>query len=469
MERLALGLGGEVDLVGQMVHQAAMRTAAETGHSPFEVVLEAVRERVTALLTPAQLEKPGPAERQALRQAVEEEIARYNQAAPVYGQAAFDESADVVAERVLDEILGLGPLETLLADEHLEDIYILGPHEVVVVTADGQRRSVGLDFGDRERLMNLARRALAQDGKRVDFARPFADARLRDGSRFHISIYPCAEPWPQIVIRRHRKLFSPGEDRLARLIGLGTLSPQAALLLRTAVKAHVSILVTGATAAGKTTAINALAGELDPLDAVVCIEDTRELDFPGRNVNYLVTRPPTPEGEGAVTQRYLVQQSLRKRPDWIVLGEARGAEAWDFAQAGNTGHAILGSVHANSARDGIERYRDLCLEAGENLREHVVLRGVVRAFRLVVYVEMDTRLRRRVVRTITEVTGNVTEGNVPVLQDLFFWDDGQLRWAGSRPYPLLEKLLEMGGGYDQAVRSEGIPPNWMQEAQRWTQ
>jgi pilus assembly protein CpaF len=189
---------------------------------------------------------------------------------------------------------------------------------------------------------------------------------------------------------------------------------------------------------------------------VVCIEDTRELDFPGKNVNYLVTRPPTPEGEGAVTQRYLVQQSLRKRPDWIVLGEARGAEAWDFAQAGNTGHAILGSVHANSARDGIERYRDLCLEAGENLREHVVLRGVVRAFRLVVYVEMDARLRQRVVRSITEVTGNVTEGNVPVLQDLFFWDDGQLRWAGSRPYPLLEKLLEAGGGYDQ-VLNPGAP------------
>jgi pilus assembly protein CpaF len=277
---------------------------------------------------------------------------------------------------------------------------------------------------------------------------------------------------------------------LARLIGLGTLTPQAALLLRMAVQARVPMLVTGATAAGKTTIINGLAGELDPLDAVVCIEDTRELEFPGKNVSYLVTRSASPEGEGAVAQRYLVQQSLRKRPDWIVLGEARGAEAWDFAQAGNTGHAVLGSVHANSARDAIDRYRDLCLEAGQNLRENVVLRGVVRAFRLVVYVEMDGRLRRRVVKHIAEVTGNVTEQNVPVLQDLFSWEDGPLtgtvldptvqrsgqapsggpglRCTGARPYPTLAKTLERADcSYEQVVRGEGIPEAWDREAQRW--
>ena len=243
---------------------------------------------------------------------------------------------------------------------------------------------------------------------------------------------------------------------------------------RTMQEARVPILVTGATAAGKTTIINALAGELDPLDAVVCIEDTRELDFPGRNVSYLVTRPPSPEGEGAqsmqISQRYLAQQALRKRPDWIVLGEARGAEAWDFAQAGNTGHAIMGSVHANSARDAVDRYRDLCLEAGENLRENVVLRGVVRAFRLVVYVEMDGRLRRRVVKHIAEVTGNVTEQNVPVLQDLFSFseDEERLACTGARPYPLLGKLLERDGcSYEEIIRGEGIPATWAQEAQRW--
>ena len=464
----ALGQGGEMDIVGQMVRQAATRTAIETGRPPYEVVLAAVRERVTGLLTPAQLEQPAPAEREALRQAVAEEIARYNQAAPVYGQAPLEESADVVAERVLDEVLGLGPLEALLSDDDVEDIYILGPHQVTVATSDGRRRTEGLDFGDQERLMNLARRALAQDGKRVDFAQPFADARLRDGSRFHIAIYPCAQPWPQITIRRHRQIFAPGRDRLARLIGLGTLTPPAALLLRLALRARVSILVTGATAAGKTTVVNALGGELAPLDAVTCIEDTRELAFPGQNVSHLVTRLPSPEGGGAITERYLVQQALRKRPDWIVLGEARGAEAWDFAQAGNTGHGILGSVHANGTRDAVDRYRDLCLEAGENLRESVVLRGVVRAFRLVVYVERDARLGRRVVKRITEVTGNVAEQNVPVLQDLFSWENGKLCCTGARPYPRLAGLLEGAGcGYEQVLRGEGIPAAWSQEARRW--
>jgi hypothetical protein len=168
-----------------------------------------------------------------------------------------------------------------------------------------------------------------------------------------------------------------------------------------------------------------------------------------------------------VTQRYLVQQSLRKRPDWIVLGEARGAEAWDFAQAGNTGHAIMGSVHANSARDAVERYRDLCLEAGENLRESVVLRSVVRAFQLVVYVELDRRLGRRTVKQMTEVTGNVTEGNVPVLQDLLAWDGeaSQLRCTGARPYPSLAKALERGQyAYEQVLAGEGLPTTWQQTA-----
>jgi len=468
MAQRILGQGDEVDVVGRMVRQAATRQAAETGRTPFEVVLETVRERVTTLLTPAQLENPGPAERRALQQAVAEEIAGYNEAAPVHGLAPLEAAVDVVTERVLNEILGLGPLEGLLSDENVEDIYVMGPHEVLVITADGRRQPVNVDFGSRERLMNLVRRALAQDGKQVSFAHPFANARLRDGSRLHVSIYPCAEPWPQLVIRRHRRLFTSGEDRLARLIDLGTFTPQAALLLRAAVKARVPVLITGATAAGKTTVINALGGELDPLDSVVCIEDTRELEFSGRNVSYLITRPPSPEGGGAVTQRYLVQQSLRKRPDWIVLGEARGAEAWDFAQAGNTGHAIMGSVHANSARDAVERYRDLCLEAGENLRENVVLRGVVRSFRLVIYVELDARLKRRVVKQITEVTGNVTEANVPVLQDLFGWEDGELRCTGSRPYPSLGKMLDRTGcDYDQVVRGEGIPSAWLGEARRW--
>jgi pilus assembly protein CpaF len=455
-----------MDLVGRMIRERQAQEAAETGVSPYDAVLEAARDRAMAALTPAQLENPGPEDREALRRIAGEEVQRYNEAAAARGHARLDEPVETVVERIINEILGLGLLELLLRDESIEDAYILGPHRVIVVRADGRREPLEMDFGDERRLWNLAQRAVEKDGKRVDFSRPFADARLPDGSRFHVCIYPCAEPWPQIVIRRHRHLFAEGEDRLARLIEKGTLTPHAALLLRTAVRAGVSILVTGATAAGKTTFIDALGGELDPWAAVVCIEDTRELSFPGENVSYLTTRLPSVEGEGAITQRFLVQQSLRKRPDWVVLGEARGGEAWDFAQAGNTGHSVMGSVHANSARDAVERYRDLCLEASENLGEAVVLRGVVRAFHLVVYIELDAQLGRRVVKQITEVTGRV-EGGVPTLQDLFLWQKGELRFQETGPFPRLRDQLAKTGGWEAVARGEGISAAWIQEAQRW--
>ena len=432
--------------------------------TPFQLVVEAVRSRVHEVLTQEQMDEPGEADAGALVPLIHDEIQDYREGAAKRGYPPLEGEQKRLTRRILDEILGLGPLEVLLAHDDVEDIYILGPHKVMVVTSDGDRRSVGIDFGTRERVMSLARRALARDGKRADFVQPFADCRLRDGSRMHVSIHPCAEPWPQIVIRKHRQIFDPGEDRLARLIQLGTLTPRAAALLRAAIHSRVSVLVAGATAAGKTTLINALAGEIDPRLAVVCIEDIRELDFPGVNVSYLVTRHATLEGTGAVSQRYLVQQALRKRGDWIVLGEARGEEAWDFAQAGNTGHAILGSVHANSAVDAIERYRDLCLQAAENLRDDVAMRVVSRAFRLAVFVEHDALLGRRVVRQICEVTGGLGPDGIPVITELFRWEPDGLRCTQERPSDLLAGLLRRGGArYSEILDGSGIPDHWVEE------
>jgi pilus assembly protein CpaF len=459
-----IGRSGDSDLVGRMLREAEGKATGKPVVEPFAAVLEAVRDNVGDLLAKPDVEEV--AQRELVSKAAREAITSFNEKARGKGGPQLEGKVDDLVDRVVDEILGLGVLETLLADEAIEDIYIIGTDTVQVVTADGERREADIGFTDRGRLMVLIRRALAQDDKSVNYAQPFADGRLRDGSRIHVAIHPCADPWPQVVIRRHRKLFEAGEDRLARLIAVGTLTPQAALLLRLAMQAGASVLMTGATAAGKTTAINALASEIDPAAAVVCIEDTRELDFPGANVSYLTTRLPSVEGEGAITQGYLVQQALRKRPDWIVLGEARGGEAWAFAQAGNTGHSILGSVHANSTRDAIERYRDLCLEAGENLRENVVLRGVVRAFRLVVYLELDWRLRRRTVKSISDVTGNVSEEQIPIMQELFEWKDGQLVCTGSRPYPRLQQLLDRVGGYEQVLKREEIPPAWAKAAEK---
>jgi pilus assembly protein CpaF len=433
-----------------------------TRRTPFGLVIEAVRDRIAGLLDPQALENPDEAVLNALRPVVEREIVRFNKEAGAKKQRTLHGPLDLLVEQVLSELLGLGPLETLLTHEAVEDIYILGPSKVLVALADGQRLAVDLEFGDQDRLMSLARKALAQDGKRVDFAQPFADARLRDGSRMHVGIHPCAEPWPQVVIRRHRQIFQPGDDRLARLIELGTLTPQVALLLRAAIRGRIPLLTAGATAAGKTTLINALGGEMDRLDAVVCIEDVRELDFPGVNVGYLMTRLPSSEGQGAINQRYLVQQSLRKRADWIVLGEARGEEAWDFAQAGNTGHAILGSVHANSALDAVERYRDLCLQAAENLRETVALRVVSRAFRLVIYLQHDGEGAGRVVRHVAEVSEHVSDRGAPTLIDLFVHRDGELVATGETPSDLLCAQLARGGiEWESIVSGEGVPEEWV--------
>ena len=419
--------------------------------SPFQLVVEAVRSRVHEVLTQDQMDEPGEAEAGSLVPLIRDEIEEYREGAAKRGYAPLEGDVARLTRRILDEILGLGPLEALLAHQSVEDIYIQGPHKVMVVTSDGQRQAVPIDFGTRDRVMSLARRALSRDGKRADFVQPFADCRLRDGSRMHVSIHPCAEPSPQIVIRKHRPLFDPGEDRLGRLVELGTLTERAAALLRAAIQARVSVLVAGATAAGKTTLINAMAGEIEPELAVVSIEDIRELDFPGINVSYLMTRHASLEGTGAVTQRFLVQQALRKRGDWIVLGEARGEEAWDFAQAGNTGHAILGSVHANSTVDAIERYRDLCLQAAQNLRGSVAMRVVSRAFRLVVFVEHDAALGRRVVRQISEVTGTLDEHGVPALRHLYNWDSGETGASGDAPSEALLAQLQRGGLDDDSA------------------
>jgi pilus assembly protein CpaF len=454
--------------VGALVRQATMAEAEASNNLPFAVILRATQDQALRTLSPAELDNPGVEQREALRQIAMNEVRRYAAAAAGMGRPSLDEPEDQVVSRIVDEIAGLGSLDALLADENVEDVYILGHDVVHLVCADGRKRQVESTFQDREQLMAIIRRALARDGKSVDTTRPFADAKLSDGSRINVALHPCADPWPQVVIRKHRDLFKPGEDRLARMIELGTITPQAALFLRLAIQAKASILVTGATAAGKTTILNALANEFDPLAAVVAIEDTRELKFPGKNVSYLTTRLASVEGAGEIGQHYLVQQALRKRPDWIVLGEARGQEAWACAQAGNTGHAIMGSVHANGARDAIERYRDLSLQAGTNLQETVVIRGVVRAFRLVVYVEMDPVVNRRVVKCIADVTGNLTEDNVPVLVNLFEWDEAELRITNNRPYPRTRALLDRLGGYEQVMRGEGIPPSWLEAGRRWS-
>ncbi len=346
----------------------------------------------------------------------------------------------------------LGAVADLLANDEIEDIYLLGRERAFIVGADGRRAPLKLPPGTMEGVIEVIVEVLARDGKGLDGDHPCADGHFVDGSRFHVAIHPVAVPSPQVVIRRFRRLFAQSQGRLGQLVQLGTLTGGAALLLRYAVRSGVSLLVAGATAAGKTTLISALGGELDRLSPVVCIEDTRELDIPVENVSYLLARPASPNA-APITQRFLVQQALRKRPEYLILGEARGDEAWDFVQAGNTGHTIMGSVHANSARDALYRYRDMCLQTSGSLDEIMVLRNVLRAFHLVIYMAQLGPARKRVVTHIANATGEVSDAKIPVLHDLFVWDDNRLRCTRGRPYPnVLERLARRGLEYADVLQ-----------------
>ncbi len=359
----------------------------------------------------------------------------------------------------------LATMERLLEEEQVEDIYVIGPGKTFLTLSDGSQAEFSGEMGTEQELVDLARYMLGARGHELGPDAPFADGTVKERYRVNVAMAPAAEPSPQIVIRRHRQLFTPEEDRLEKLIQLGTLSCRAALLMRHAMRAGVSVLVAGSTAAGKSTFLCALGAELPRLMPVICIEDSRELSLPGANVSHLLTRPASVTGADAVTQRFLVQAALRKRPRWIILGEARGEEAWDFAQAGNTGHSIMGSVHANDCRDALERYRDLSMTAGPNMREAVVLASVLRAFRLVVHLELDPARGSRVVRRIVDVTGNLAEGNIPVLQDLFIREGGRLRCKANRPYPRLRALLDRAGlDYDDVIHGRGVPDAWRRAA-----
>jgi len=435
MERLALGKGGEVDLVGQMVHEAAMRTAAETGRSPFEVVLEAVRERVTALLTPAQLEKPGPAERQVLRQAVEEEIARYNQAAPVHGHATLDEPADVMAERVLDEILGLGPLEPLIADPTVTEIMVNGAKNIYV-EREGKIIRTNAIFESDEHLMRIIEKIVAPLGRRIDESAPYVDARLPDGSRGNAVIPPISLIGPVLTIRKFFKI----PLTVDKLIELGTITEQAVELLKACVVAKLSVVVSGGTGTGKTTFLNILSGHIPNDERIITIENAAELQLRQEHVVTLESRPPNIEGRGQIMIRDLVINSLRMRPDRIIVGECRGPEAFDMLQAMNTGHeGSMSTVHANSPREAMARVENMILMAGMELPHRAIREQISSALDVVIQLERMRDGSRKCV-AITEVQG--MEGEVITMSDIFKFElagyentraIGALRPTGLRP------------------------------------
>jgi pilus assembly protein CpaF len=320
-----------------------------------------------------------------------------------------------LAREILDEIFGLGPLEQLLKDPTISDI-LVNRYNKVYIERNGKLELTGLTFKDDAHLMQIIDRIVSRVGRRVDESSPMVDARLQDGSRVNAIIPPLAIDGPCLSVRRF------GRDPLTarNMIENKTLTEPMLELLSSMVKGKLNILISGGTGAGKTTLLNVLSGYIPSTERIVTIEDAAELQLKQEHVVRLETRAPNIEGKGAVRQRQLVINSLRMRPDRIVVGEVRGEEAFDMLQAMNTGHeGSLTTVHANSPRDALARIENMSLMANLNIPERAVRQQMTSAIHAVVQVARLSDGTRKVI-SISEITG--MEGDSISMQDIFSFE-----------------------------------------------
>src|ERR1700723_173057 len=351
-----------------------------------------------------------------------------------------------LSREILDEIFGLGPLEPLLKDHTISDI-LVNRYDRVYVEKAGKLELTTLTFKDNVHLMQIIERIVSRVGRRVDESSPMVDARLADGSRVNAIIPPLAIDGPCLSIRR----FGRDPVTARQMLENQTLTEPMLELLSAMVKGRLNILVSGGTGAGKTTLLNVLSGYIPNSDRIVTIEDAAELQLKQEHVVRLETRPPNIEGKGAVRQRQLVINSLRMRPDRIVVGEVRGEEAFDMLQAMNTGHeGSLTTVHANAPRDAIARVENMVSMANLNIPERAVRYQIASAVHAVVQIARLSDGTRKVI-TISEITG--MDGDFLAMQDIFVFErtgvdeNGKVRGAfratGVRPQ-FAERLASAG-------------------------
>jgi pilus assembly protein CpaF len=320
-----------------------------------------------------------------------------------------------LAREILDEIFGLGPLEPLLKDPTVSDILVNRYNKVYVERA-GKLEVTGLSFKDDQHLMQIIDRIVSRVGRRVDESSPMVDARLADGSRVNAIIPPLALDGPVLSIRR----FGHDPVTARNMIDNHTLTEAMLEVLSCMVKGRMNILISGGTGAGKTTLLNVLSGFIPDYERVVTIEDAAELQLKQEHIVRLETRPPNIEGKGAVRQRQLVINSLRMRPDRIIVGEVRGEEAFDMLQAMNTGHeGSLTTVHANSPRDAMVRLESMFSMANLNIPERAIRQQIASAIHVVVQIARLTDGSRKVI-SVSEITG--MEGDSLWMQDIFAFD-----------------------------------------------
>ena len=395
------------------------------------------------LLEKINLEALATIENQRVRGEVRQALVTLIEAEPTL-LSSFEKQQ--ISDEVLDEVFGLGPIEPLLDDSTISDI-LVNTHKAVYIERRGMLELTGVAFRDDSHLMHVIDKIVSQVGRRIDESTPMVDARLVDGSRVNAIIPPLAVDGPLLSIRRFsRDRLMPPDLVEKRAMTQGMME-----LLEAAVKARLNIIISGGTGAGKTTLLNALSAFINPRERIVTIEDAAELQLKQPHVVRLETRPPNLEGEGAVRQRELLINSLRMRPDRIVVGEVRGGEALDMLQAMNTGHdGSLTTVHANSPRDAVARLEVMVSLANANMQLTAIRQQVASAVHLLVQASRQSDGSRRVVN-ITEITG--MEGDVITMQDLFVFEKrglspegrviGRFAATGIRPR-FHEKLLSAG-------------------------
>jgi pilus assembly protein CpaF len=387
----------------------------EARHIPLERLHEECSKRVDALLNARQYPMSGPDKQRLLRE-------------------------------VMDEVFGFGPIEVFLRDPEISDILVNGPHKIYIEKR-GQLKPTNVTFMDDKHLMRIIHRIGSNVGRRIDESMPMLDARLPDGSRVNAIIPPLALDGPMLSIRR----FGASPIDIQRLLEFDALTEDMAFFMEACVKCRMNILISGGTGTGKTTFLNALSRWIPAGERVVTIEDAAELQLQREHVVRLETRPPNIEGEGCITQRDLVRNSLRMRPDRIVIGEVRGAETLDMLQAMNTGHeGSMTTVHANNPRDALRRLENMVSMSGINYPIRAIREQLSSALNVMVHLERMTGGKRRVVQ-IVEITA--MEGDTICLHEIFRFnqtgvDDaghacGHFEACGVRPL-LLNRLKARG-------------------------
>jgi pilus assembly protein CpaF len=407
---------------------------AANRRNPHKAAIEAAKAQIQPLVlehmdVAAAAEMPRPAFEAQLTGWVKELLAETKI------QLNFTEQRELV-ESLIADMLGLGPLEPLIADETVSDIMVNGPKQVYVERR-GKLELTDVAFRDEGHLLNICTKIVTRIGRRIDESRPLVDARLPDGSRVNIIIPPLAIDGASVSIRK----FSKKTITLDTMAQTGSISPQMATLLKIAARCRLNILISGGTGSGKTTLLNALSRMIDSAERTVTIEDAAELQLQQPHVVRLETRPANLEGTGEITIRDLLVNALRMRPDRIIIGECRGAEALDMLNAMNTGHdGSMSTVHANNPREALTRLENMIGMAGINLPTKAVRTQIASAVNLICQASRMRDGARRVTH-ITEVVG--MEGDIITTQDLFTFQfqgegtDGKLRGSfissGIRP------------------------------------